>query len=251
MTRTDFRRGASALLLALSVLPGCALFRREQPLTPDVAYERGMEAYRAERWGRAATLLNAWSLSASGDPRLPEGLFALGRSRAEIGDHLLASADFLRIVTDYPSSPLQQPARFELCRAYRRLSPRAQLDQEHTQSAIAYCESYAQYYAATPQADTAREWVADLTVRLAEKLYETGFWYFRRGLYDASVIYFQDAAEQYPRTEVAPRALARMAEAYDRIGYKEEAQAARDRLRRDYPESQEARSLAAAPAPTS
>lgn len=246
-TTSRFARRALTLLSLFAVLglPGCVLFQREQPLTPEEAYRKGMEAYQAERWGRAATLLNTWVEASPGDPRLPDGLMALGTARMHIGDHLLASADFLRIVTGYPTSPLQQPARFELCRAYRRLSPRPELDQEHTQAAIAYCESYAQYYGTTPQADTAREWVGDLTEKLAQKLYQTGFWYFRRGLFDAAVIYFQDAVAQFPQTAAAPAALAKMAEAYDRIGYKEEAQEARDRLKREYPQSEQARALAA------
>lgn len=242
MTTKLIRGGLMAALLALPALGGCAIFKTPPPLTPEVAYQRGMDAYRAGRWGRAATLLQTWVDASSGDPRLPEALFALGRARQRTGEHLLAASTFLRIVTDYPASPQQQEARYRVCEAYHRLSPRPQLDQENTRTALLYCDSYVQYYGQSAQADTARRWVAEMTTKLAQKEFDAGAWYVRRGYLDAAVVYFQRAATEYPETPVAPAALLRLAETYDRLGYREEAEEARARLRRDYPQSPEARS---------
>jgi outer membrane protein assembly factor BamD (BamD/ComL family) len=69
--------------------------------------------------------------------------------------------------------------------------------------------------------------------------------YFRRGAYDASVIYFNEAAALYPETRWAPASLAKVVEAYERVGYREEAEEARQQLRTRFPESAEARALAA------
>ena len=242
MTSKLLRHGLCAALLALPALSGCLLFKTPPPLTAEVAFQRGMDAYRAQRWGRAATLLQTWVDASAGDPRLPDALYALGHARMETGEFLLAASTMLRIVTDYPTNPRQQDARFRVCQAYKRLSPRPQLDQEHTQTALIYCDSYAQYYPQTPQADTARQWVSTLRENLARKEFEAGAWYARRGFLDAAVIYFQRAADEYPDTPVAPAALLRLAETYDRLGYKEEAEEARTRLRRDFPQSPEARS---------
>jgi outer membrane assembly lipoprotein YfiO len=242
MTSKLLRNGLCAALLAVPALSGCAVFKAPPPLTPEVAYQRGMDAYRAQRWGRAATLLQTWVDASAGDPRLPDALYALGRARLATGEFLLAASTMLRIVTDYPSNAHQEEARFRVCEAYQRLSPRSQLDQEHTQTALLYCDSYAQYYPQTPQADTARGWVKSLREKLARKEYDAGAWYARRGFLDAAVIYFQRAVDQYPDTPVAPSALVRLAETYDRLGYREEAEEARVRLRRDFPQSPEARS---------
>ncbi len=231
-----------ALFLALST-SGCAVFRTPPPLTPAAAYQRGMAAYQARDFGRAAEHLQAWVDASAGDPRMPEGLFALGRSRMERGDYLLAATTLLRVVTDYPTSPQQEEARFGVCEAYNSLSPRAALDQQNTEIALLYCSSYAEYYPNAARADRARIWVAQLRDKLARKSFDAGMWYFRRGAFDASVIYFQRAAAEYPDTPTAPLALAQMALAYDRVGYKEEAQEARARLRQAYPQSAEARAL--------
>ncbi len=242
------RRAVPALIIAL-FLPACAVFRREAPITPEIALVRGLNAYRANRYTRAADLIKRWvDANAAGDPRMPGALLALGNSHIHTGEYLTASSELLRLVTDYPQAPEQQEARFRLCQAYHGLSPRAQLDQQYTETAITYCQSYAGYYPATPQADTAKTWVTDMREKLAYKAYLNGQFYLRRQAFDAAIIYFNDAANGYPETRWAPAALARVVETYGRIGYREEAEEARQRLLREFPQSPEAVALAAAPA---
>jgi outer membrane protein assembly factor BamD len=246
MTRNRILRAARPALLAVLFLPGCAVFRREVPLTPEQAYQRGMAAYAAGNFDRAADLLGRWvQANPAGDPRMPAALLALGRAHLETEEFITAGSEFLRVVTDYPQSPEQTPARFGLCQAYHGMAPRAQLDQQYTHVAITYCQSYSEYYGATPQADTARQWVAGMRERLAEKAYLNGMFYFRRGAYDASVIYFNEAAALYPETKWAPASLLKVVHAYERVGYREEAEEARQQLRTRFPESAEARGLAA------
>ena len=250
MTRLRLGRPAAAALIVTLFLPACAVFRKEQPLTPEMAFVRGMQAYNARRWSRAAELIKRWvDANAAGDPRMPQALLALGTSHVRTGEYLTASAELLRLVTEYPQAPEQQRARFGLCEAYHALSPKAQLDQQYTATASTYCSSYAEYYGATPQADTARRWVTEMGEKLAYKAYLTGMFYLRRNAVDAAVIYFNDAVANWPQTPWAPAALARVVEAYTRIGYKEEAEQARQRLLRDFPQSPEARAAAAAPPP--
>lgn len=239
---------AALALLAAAALGGCALFRTPPPLTPEVAYQRGMEAYEAGRYRQAADLLQQFVTVAGPDARLKPTLMALARSRMEMGEYVTAAADYLRVATQFPGDPEAADARFGLCEAYYELSPRPQLDQEYTHAAITYCDSYVQYFPASPRAQDATRYVAELRGRLAEKTYLNGFYYFRRGMYDASVLYFDRVLEQFPETAHAPAALARLVEAYGRLGYREEEEAARGRLLREYPASAEARALAPAPA---
>lgn len=249
MTRSPFGRRLAPALLATLFLPACAVFQKQVPLTPEQAYERGTAAYQARRYGRAAELLKRWvDANPGGDPRMPAALLALARSHLETGDYVTAGSGFLRVVSDFPQSPEQTPARFGICDAYHRMSPRPQLDQQYTEAAITYCQSYAEYYPDTPEAGQARRWVAEMREKLAYKNYLNGLFYLRRQAYDAAVIYFNDAANDFPDTRWAPAALAKVVEAYGKIGYREEAEEARQRLLRDFPQSPEARALAAAPA---
>lgn len=247
ITHRQIQRGFAALAAA-ALLGGCAIFRTPPPLTAETAYQRGMEAYQAGRYGRAAELLEQFAAVSAPDARLKEALMALAHSRMEQREYVAAANSYMRVVTQFAADTEAADARFGLCEAYYRQAPRPQLDQEYTQTAVAYCDSYTQYYPGTPKADVAGRYVVELRGRLAEKAYLNGYYYLRRGLHDASIVYFTRVLEHFPETAHAPAALARMVEAYDRMGYREEEEAARERLRREYPESPEARALAAAPA---
>jgi outer membrane protein assembly factor BamD len=215
-----------------------------------MAYVRGMNAYQARRWTRAAELIKRWvDANSAGDPRMPQALLALGTAHIHTGEYLTASSELLRLITDYPQQAEQQEARFRLCDAYHHLSPKAQLDQQYTETAITYCQSFAEYYGSTVQADTARSWVNGMREKLAYKSYLNGIFYMRRQAYDAAVIYFNDTANGFPDTQWAPASLARMVESYRKINYRDEAEEARQRLLRDFPQSPEARALAASPPP--
>ncbi|MDQ3556361.1 MAG: outer membrane protein assembly factor BamD [Gemmatimonadota bacterium] len=243
MTMLSIRR---ALLGALLFLPLAGCGSRQVPLAqlgPDVLFERARVAHEAGRHGRAAELLDAFLQNHLGDPRVSDARMMLGRSQMERGEYLEAAGAFQRLVTDYPADPRAAEARFLTCEAYSRLSPRAPRDQEYTRVAITHCESVRSLYPQTEFATRAAAQVTELRHKLAQKAYETGVFYFRRRAYDAAVVYLADAVDQYPETSVAPTALMMLVESYGRIGYAEEAEEARQRLRRDYPESAEARAL--------
>lgn len=241
--RSPIRRTALGVL-ALLVLSGCAVFRSPPPLTPDRAYDEGMRAHEAGRHGRAAELLSQFVLVSAGDARQRDALMALARSRMATREHLAAASDFLRVVTEFPRDPAAVEARFGICEAYYRLSPRAQLDQQHTFSALTYCESYAELYPQTPEAAQALAWIGEMRETLARKAYLNGMFYFRRGMLDSSVIYFNEVLDGFADTSYGPPALGMLVQAYDRLGYREDAEAARERLRREFPQSPEAAQLA-------
>lgn len=243
-------RSAWIFLLALAVLAGCG--PKRPPLTslaPDELFRQASAAFEARRYGRAAEMLNVFVQQHAGDPRVPEAWLMLARSHMARREYVPAVSEFQRLITDYPSSPYGREARFGICEAYYRLSPHSQLDQENTYSAILHCRSIAEYYPGTPEAQRATAWATELQNKLARKAYDNGIFYFRRRAYDAAIVYFTEVVQNYPETRYAPSALAQLVETYTRLGYREEATEARDRLRRDYPQSPEARALADGPAP--
>jgi outer membrane protein assembly factor BamD len=242
MTNSLIRRTAAAALGSV-LLAGCHHNKAPVPVSPDVVYERAQAALAGHRNGKAAQLFQQFLALSPGDARVPEATYLTGRAHMGTREYVTAAADFLRVVNDFPSDTLSRSARMGLCEAYVRLSPRPQLDQEYTSSAIAYCDSYAESYASTPQADRAASYVQQMQTRLAQKEYETGLFYFRRKAYDAAVIYFNRAANDFPRTPVAPAALLKLVQSYGAVGYVEERDAAKQRLLHDYPDSPEAKSL--------
>ena len=214
-------------------------------LSADELHERAQTAYEARNFGRATQLYEVFVQQHHGDPRAPEARLNLGTAYRERREYITAATHYQRLLNDFPQSELGLAARMGICESYYRLSPRAALDQEHTYSAILYCESVANYYPGTDPASRANAYVTELRLKLARKAYETGTFYLRRRAYDSAIVYFQQVVDDFPRTELAPAALLQMAETYTMQGYVEDAEEARERLRRDYPDSPEARGLPA------
>lgn len=231
-------------LAALLLSTGCAT-RAVDPATlpADDLHGQAMAAYQAGDHKRAIPLLSAFVQSHLGDPRTPEVLYTLGRARMSRQEYLTAISDFNRLATDFPSHARSRDARYGMCEAYTLLSPKPALDQEYTRAAITHCESVASLFPGTEIGDQAAAAVQELRVKLARKAYETGEFYFRRGLYDASLVYFEEVLARYPGTPVAATALQRMVDVYTAIGYEEEAAEARQRLLSEYPSSPEAQAL--------
>lgn len=246
MTSEILSKRLRFMVLGLALLAGCAT-TQENPATwgADVLYERATTAFEERDYSEATRLLEAFVQTYLADPRAPEARLMLGRAHMERNEYLTAATHFQRLVTDFPSSPLALTARLATCEAYREISPRPQLDQEYTRAAILHCQAVAEYYPGTPEAEQSQEYVDELRAKLARKVYENGMFYVRRNAFDAAIVYFQQVLDQFPETNVAPAALARMVEVYSQIGYVEEAEAARERLLQQYPQSEEARSVSA------
>lgn len=244
MTKSILRIASAALLAG--TLAACSRSARPAAAPgPDVLYARGMELYQQRSHRRAAETLQQFVEQNAGDPRVPQALLTRGRANVGAREYVLAIADFMRVVTDFGSNPLSRDARFALCETYVALAPRPALDQEYTRGAVSYCDSYATAYPTTPEAEQARRHVVEMRSRLAQKVYDNGLFYFRRSLNDAAIVYFNEVVSQYPETPQAPAALMRLYETYGRMKYEEEQAEARARLLRDYPQSAEARLLAA------
>lgn len=230
----------TGLFLAL-VLAGCAGNRvNPAQLSADELYTQAMGFYEAGNMGRALPLMESFVQLHFGDPRSPDVRFELGEAYKGRRQWITAAAHYQRLVEDYPTSEHALAARFGICESYYNLSPRPELDQEYTYSGIAHCESVASNFPDSPQGETAAEYRNELRDKLAAKVYNAGRFYMRRRAYDAAVVYLRDVVNNFPQTRFAPMAIQSMMEAYEIMGYVEDAEAQRERLLSEYPDSPEA-----------
>lgn len=210
-------------------------------MSADTLYQRGMAALNDEDWSEAIRYFDQIVTRFPTDRRIQEVRYHLGEAYFGNDEYLTAASEFVRLATDYPSGEYADDARFMACDAYYRLSPDPELDQEYTRAAIDHCSALSTYFPASEFAPKAQERVRDLYEKLAMKLYLNGDYYYKRHAYDSSIIYFEDVLDQFPNTRAAPRALLRLIQVYRRLGYREEMEAARERLVSQYPDSEEAR----------
>jgi outer membrane protein assembly factor BamD len=214
-----------------------------QELTAEQLFDRGMTALNARKWSRATEAFERFVLQFPTNPRAQEARFRWGQAFFGRREYIQAATEFDRLAGDYPAGPWADDARFMVCESYVALSPKAQLDQQYTDAAYAHCSSFEQLYPNSELVPRARELAQQMMNRLAEKEYRTGDFYYRRKAFDSSIAYFEMTVRSYPASAWAPRSLLRLFQAYTSIGYKEEAEAAKARLIKEYPESEAARQL--------
>lgn len=209
----------------------------------EALFAYGMAQMREEDWTKAAEAFQRFTFEYATHPRYQEARFQLAEAYFSDEQYITAANEYARLADDFPAGPWVDDARFKVCESYQRLSPRIELDQEYTEAAVQHCQSLLAYHPGSPFEARGREIIAEMTAKLALKVYQTAAYYERRGAVDSAVMYYERAVEQYPATPVAPRALLRLVRIYDELEYREEGQRARDRLLRDYADSAEAKEL--------
>jgi outer membrane protein assembly factor BamD len=239
---------ATLAMLALSaaVLTACGSRGPNlAQMSPADLWERGIEEYNRGRWSDAIEIFDRFATVGGADPRVHQARYYAAEAHFRRGEFITAASRFASLAGDLGRAELAAEARFMACRSYERLAPRPPLDQEYTQAAIEHCQALVDYFPTSVRVEEAQVIVDDMWHRLAAKVFQNGEWYQRRRAFDSAVIYYEDVVELYPRTRYAPRALARIVEIYETLDWDEEADEARSRLRRNYPDSPEAQAMAA------
>jgi outer membrane protein assembly factor BamD len=220
---------------------GCAHHIPITRLGEDALFQSAMTAYRHHKWDDAINAFQQFTFRFPNSNKVAEARYLLADSYFGKREFVTAATEFDRLANDYPAGPWADDARFKVCLAYQRLSPNVELDQKYTGMAIDHCQSLITYYPQSEYVSRARTIIKEMRNKLARKAYIGGEYYFKRGAYDSSIIYYDDVVNNYPDSPSAPDALLREVEAYDKIGYKDEAQTARQRLLKNYPDSQAAK----------
>ena len=198
------RLGLLALLAAL--LAGCG----SGPPTfgsAQEAYDRGVEAYRDGKYGRAIEFFRTTLDFGRTSDIADDAQFFLAQAYAGDGQYLLAGTEFTRFIEFYRADPRVEQAAFERIEAYAALSPRFELDQTDTRQALTYIALFLQQYPEGEYAVAAAELADGLREKLARKQYEAGRLYERRELYEAAVVTYRDVLDDYPTSDYADDAL--------------------------------------------
>jgi outer membrane protein assembly factor BamD len=234
------------ILLAFLVLAvGACASRGDafERLDEEGLFRYGMERLEARKWSDAIATFERFTLAYPNHPRASEARFRLAEAYMGRREYVTAAMEFNRLASEYPAGPWADDARFGVCRAYYELSPPPPRDQEYTATAVDHCRSLVSYYPDSEYVPRANEMMQVLIDRLAEKEYDNAEYYFRRRAYHSANIYYEWVVDNYAMTDWAPRALLRLHESYTRLGYDQEARAARERLLREFPTSPQARQV--------
>lgn len=232
-------------LVALT-LAGSACSSAPDPylgLDAEALYEVAESEYADEEFENAIEALDRLLLAFGDWHLLPRARLLLAHAHFGAEEYLTARAEYIRFLDRYSGHPDAAKAALGVCRSLGSLSPETPRDQSYTRDAILTCRNTVLDYPGTPEATQAATIANEMRLRIAAKEYQTAEFYFRRGLFDSAIRYYESTVRLYSETRYAPMALAGIYRSNLKIGYEDEAEAALARLLRDYPESESAREL--------
>lgn len=238
--RTLFRL-RSAWPAALLLLAGCGGSRPPEGLAPPDLFAWAQTHFEDEDYGAAASGFQAFMLRDPLNPLTDSAQYMFAEAQLRNDQELEAAEEFSRLATGRPNSPWADDAQYGVCRAYHEASPKVSLSQEFTRRAIEECERLLQFFPASELADEAREQLAASRAKLAEKSFSIGEYYLRSGFYESARLYYEKALSEQPSPELMPELLEQLYESYTNMGFDNEARSVRERLLREFPDSEEAR----------
>jgi outer membrane protein assembly factor BamD len=233
---------AVTILLGIS-LQGCASASPYQGMTADQLYEVGAAAYESQDWDEAVRVFERFIFADPTHEQIVPARMYLARAYFNREDYLTSVSEFTRVLDRHPGDALAPEAALGVCRSYVQLSPDVQRDQGYTEQAVSACQNVIQDFGSfevSVQAEALRDQMQE---KLAEKIFVGGDFYLRRKMYDSAIIYFNDVLTAYPQSQTAARALLSLYRCYTAINWDTEAEEAKARLLRDFPDSEAAEEI--------
>jgi outer membrane protein assembly factor BamD len=217
----------SLILFPLLSWLGCGGTLQEGKREGSPDFPKGKTEYDQGNYLDAIPDLKAYIEQYPGTDRTDDALYYLGRCYIQERDYALASAQFDRLLRDFPTSPLQADALLELARCDDLQSHPAPLDQTETQQALTRYNQFVEQYPDHPRLGEAKARIRVLRDRLAEKLLRSGRLYTKLHRERAAEFYLRKMLADYPDSKWAAEATRLLGEVLARQGKKAEGEEAR------------------------
>jgi outer membrane protein assembly factor BamD len=116
-------------------------------------------------------------------------------------DYIMAGSAYKVFAETYPYSEHAEEATFMTAYCDYMLSPRPELDQAYTNSAIEAFTFFQRRYPSSDKVDEAQILIKELEDKLVEKSYINAKLYFELGEYRAAVVALDNSLKDYPNTK--------------------------------------------------
>jgi outer membrane assembly lipoprotein YfiO len=240
-------RAVSRRLLWAASLAGAAACSRFNPQAfhdSESLYSASLRAFRHGGYEHAQAGFQKLTFDlTSRDSLFTMARFYLAETYFGQRDYVTAAREFRRVSDESPESPLAPTALLRAGDANEQLWRRPQLDPSSAQTALATWQELQGRYPDSPAAVISVGRVRALNGVFAQREFETGLFYFRRGGFDSAILYFRNLIATYPSSALVPDSFIYLVRSYRTIGYREEDQETCTHLVQYYPTRADVREL--------
>ncbi len=188
------------------LLAGCAA-QKEYADNPKELYLAAEDLYNRGKYSKAIEQLDQLTLNHAGSQFADDAQILLGMAHFKDKNYSGAAAEFRRLLTSFPESDHIEKAQYMIAESYWEMSPRAELDQEMTETALDLYRDFLEYYPASEYSVDAQKGVDKCLNRLALKMYKSAELYYKMKDYDAAILYTEQLERDYPDSSPLPDAL--------------------------------------------
>ena len=224
---------------------GCSKNNTLARLSPEVQWQSAEENFHRGRYTKAIPFYQQIILerssvfTADAQFRLAESYFLRG-GREDFIDAIFEYQEYLRL---FPDQEFTADAQYRIAQSYAKLSLSAHFTQDDTQRAI---ENFTRFVERNPQdrrVIEAYEYIAQMQIKIIEKVYQNGYIYFKMKDYPASELYLKEIIELGNRNELEKKSMYYIALIHiDRLEEAEAKQALRH-LETHFPNSKETKQI--------
>ncbi|MEE1347961.1 MAG: outer membrane protein assembly factor BamD [Bacteroidales bacterium] len=169
-------------------------------------FRKGMEYYVAGDYDKAANLLGGVITRYAGTSQYDTIVTTYASALVNLGDYFTAAHYYSDYVKTYPSSAKCEECQYMAGYCYYMLSPKVELDQADSKSAIDELLLFVNLFPDSPKVPEAERMVREMEDKLAYKAYLGAKLYFDLGNYmgnnyQSAVITAQNCLKKYPDTK--------------------------------------------------
>ncbi len=212
--------GISGIIVVLLMVNACSQYQRLlQSDDYELKYEKALEYFEQEEYGRAITLLGDVMPAFRGTAEAERINYYFAKAHFHNGEYMLASHYFKSFVEAYPNSEHAEEFLFLSGYCQYLESPRYSLDQTSTRQAIRELQGFINRYPQSDKVSDANELIDELRYKLEKKHFEIGKLYFNISDYQASATTLETYIKDYPDSEYREEAMFLTVKAYYEFAY--------------------------------
>lgn len=190
------------LIVTFLLLAGCGEYEKIlKSKDYELKYDKAIAYYDAGEFVKSATIFDQIVNIYRGTLKADTVKYFQAMSYYGQRDYILAGHYFNELSTTYSSSNYLEESDFMVAYCYYKLSPRPDLDQEATFSAINALKIYMSKYPYSERINQCNELIAELSDKIVEKSYNSARLYYDLGYYKSAIIALRNSLEEYPETK--------------------------------------------------